>query len=71
MPLVTFPTEASFQENNYQGLPVLLKALHVYGAKPPHFHAEPKRAAEMGVAAQQQGSQTLLAPFAWPLKARA
>ena len=69
MPHVAFPTGAFFLENNHQGLPVLLEALHVYDAKPPHFHAGPKKVAEMGAAVQQQGSQALSVLSALPWKA--
>ncbi len=69
MPHVAFPIGAFFQVNNHQGLLFLLGALHVYDAKPLHFHAGPKRVAEMGATAQQRESQILPTLFAQPPKA--
>ncbi len=67
---MAFPTGAFFRVNNHQGLPFLLGALHVYDAKPLHFHAGTKRVVEIEATAQQRESQTSPTLFAWPLKAR-
>ena len=66
---VAFPTGVFSLVNNHRKLLFLLGALHVCGAKPLHFHAGPKRVAEMEATAPQPGSRTPPVPSAQSLEA--
>ena len=55
---VVFPNGVSSLVDIHQARHFQLGALHVNDTKPPHFHVDPRKAAETGVTVQRVGSRT-------------